>query len=380
LIAASTSVRIGGILLAAAAVAPRSAALLDFNDGHDQVTVSATYGITYDSNLFSQAGGSGDYAQSLALGANYTRRAGVIGVNASLSITSSRFRKFSGEDFNNPSCNLEFTKENGRLTGSAGLSAQRESRSDAAANVFANSWNYGSSLRFRYPINTRYYFTSASEFSLRDYLDNNSLFNLLSYSEAIDVFYVYTSKLDLLGGYRIRWGEAEGGSRTQDSALTLGATGAILPKLNGSFRLGYQWRDESGATTGRYHSLTTGLSLAWPLTKRVTFTGAASKDFTTTATDVSVNVTAVGVSATLKPTFKLKVVLNAGVDYSISDFLGSRGDGRRDHAWTFNSGMTFPLSSKFSASISYAYSDNQSNIAFSDFARHTATFNLSARY
>jgi hypothetical protein len=380
LIAASKIVRVLGMLAAAAAMAPRSVALLDFNDGHDQVTVSATYGITYDSNLFAQAGGSGDYSQALALGAQYTRRAGLIGVNASLAITSTRFREFSGEDFNNPACNLEFTKGSGRLTGSVGLSAQRESRSDAAVNVFASSWNYGSSLRFRYPINSRYYFTSASEFSLRDYVDNNALFNLASYSEAIDVFYVYTSKLDLLGGYRIRWGDAQGGSRTQDHALTLGATGGILPKLNGSFRLGYQWRNESGDTEGRFHSLTTGLSLAWPLTTRVTFTGAASKDFTTTATDVSVNVTAFSVSASLKPTFKLKVVLNAGVDYSISEFLGSRGGGRQDHAWSFNAGLTFPLSARFSASISYASSDNHSNIAFSDFARHTATFNLSARF
>ena len=367
-------------MVAAAAMAPRSVALLDFNDGRDQVTVSATYGITYDSNLFAQAGSAGDYSQSLALGAKYTRRAGLIGVNASLSVTSSRYQEFSGEDFNNPSGNLEFTKENGRLTGAVELSAGRESRSDAAANVFASSWNYGSSLRFRYPINTRYYFTSASEFSLRDYVENSSLFNRLSYSEAIDVFYVYTSKLDLLGGCRVRWGEAQGGSHTQDSALTLGASGGILPKLNGSFRLGYQWRDERGGTTGRYHSLTTGLSLAWPLTKRVTFTGVASKDFTTTATDVSVNVTAFSVSARLKPTFKLKVILNSGVDYSISEFLGSRGGGRQDHAWSFKVGLDLPLTSKLSASISYAYSDNQSNIAFSDFARHTATFNLSARY
>ena len=374
------TVRVLGMMVAAAAVAPRAAALLQFNDGHDEVTVSGSYGITYDSNLFAQAGGGGDYSQALALETQYTRRAGLIRVKASLGITATRFREFSGEDFNNPACNLTFTKETGRLTGSAGLSARRESRSDTAANVFASSWNYDSSLRLRYPINSRYYFTSATEFSLRDYVENSALFNLKSYSEALDVFYVYTSKLDLLGGYRIRWSDAQGGSRSQDHALTLGATGGILPKLSGSFRLGYQSRDESGGAGGRFDSLTTNLSLAWPLTTRVTFTGAASKDFTTTATDVSVNVTAFGVSASLKPTFRLKVVLNAGIDYSISEFLGARGGGRQDRAWSFVAGLNLPLSSKFSASISYAYSDNQSNIAFSDFARHTATFNFSARY
>jgi len=368
------------MMVAAAVMGPRASAVLEFNDGHDEINVTASYGITYDSNLFAQAGGGGDSSQVLALGSQYTRRAGLIGVKASLGLTATRFHKFSGEDFNNPALDATFTKEGGRLTGSFGLSARRESRSDAAANVFASSWNYGSSLQLRYPINRRYYFTSNTDFSLRDYVENDALFNLKSYAESLDVFYVYSSKLDLLGGYRIRWGDAEGGSRTVDNALTLGATGGILPKLNGSLRAGYQWREESGGTGGSFHALTSSLALTWPVTTRVTLTGAASKDFTTTATDISVNVTAFGLSASLRPTFKLRVTLNAGVDYSISDFLGSRGGGRQDRAWSANAGLSVPLGNRFSASISYAYSDNHSNIAFSDFARHTASFNLSARF
>jgi hypothetical protein len=380
LIAPANIGRILSIMVVVAAMTPHAAALLDFNDGHDRVTVSAEYGITYDSNLFVHAGGTGDYDQSLSLGANYTRRAGLIGVNASLSVTTARFTKFSSEDFTNPSFSLELTKGKGRLTGTVSLSVQRESRSDAAANIRANSWNYDSTINLRYPINDRYYFTSLSDFSRCDYVQNSLLFNLRSYSEAIDVFYVYTSKLDLLGGYRIRLGEAQGGSHTQDHALTLGATGGILPKLSGSIRAGYQWRNESGNTGGHYGSLTTSLSLSWPMTTRVTFNGAASKDFTTVATDVSVDTTAFSLSASLKPTFRLKFVLNTGVGYAISNFLGARGDGREDRALSFNAGITFTLTSKLSASISYAYTDNHSNIAFSNFARHTATFNLSARY
>jgi hypothetical protein len=326
------------------------------------------------------AGGASDYDQSLSLGANYTRRAGLIGVNASLSVTTARFTKFSGEDFTNPSFSLELTKGQGRLTGTASLSAQRESRSDVAVNLRTDSWNYGSTLNLRYPINDRYYFTSLSDFSLHDYVQNSLLFNLLSYSEAIDVFYVYTSKLDLMGGYRIRLGEAQGGSHTQDHALTLGATGGILPKLSGSFRVGYQWRNESGDTGGRYGALTTSLSLSWPMTKRVTITSQASKDFTTAATDVSVDTTAFNLSASLKPTSRLKFTLNTGVGYAVSNFLGARGDGREDRVLSFNAGITFALTSMLSSSISYAYTDNHSNIAFSNFARHTATFNLSARY
>jgi len=364
----------------AAIMSPRADALLEFNDGHDRVTVSAAYGITYDSNLFVHAGGAGDYNQSLTLGVNYTRRAGLIGVNASVSVSTARFTKFSGEDFTNPSFSLELTKTQGRLTGAVGFTAQRESRSDVAANLRADSWNFGSTINLRYPINERYYFTSGTEFSLHDYVQQGPLFNLSSYSEAVDVFYVYTSKLDLMGGYRIRLGDAAGGSHTQDHALTMGATGGILPKLNGSVRVGYQWRNESSSAGGHYGSLTSSLSLAWPMTKRVAFNYAVSKDYTTAATDVSVDVTAFSLSVSLKPAFRLKLVLNTGIDYSISDYLGARGDGRQDRAVSLNAGVSFPITAAISTSLSYAYTDNHSNIAFSNFARHTATFSLSARY
>lgn len=368
------------MMVAAAVMVPRALGLLELDEGRDQVTISASYGISYDSNLYAHAGSEGDTNQSLTFATNYDRRAGLISVNASVSVTSARFAKFSNQDYTNPSVSLEFDKTKGRLTGAFTLSGQRESRSDEAANLFANSWHYTSALRLRYPINDRYYLTSLSDFSLRDYQQNNVLFDLSSFAEAVDVFYVYTSKLDLQGGYRIRFGSARGGTNTQDSAVTLGATGGLLPKLNGSLRLGYQWRTETGTGGGRYGSLTSNFSLAWPLTKRTTFNFQASKDFTTAATDVSVDSTGAELSASIKPNARLKVVFTAGVGYNDSQYLGIRGAGRRDHALLFNANLSVPIKTHFSASISYEYSNNDSNVAYSVYGRHTASFNLSAHY
>ena len=117
-----------------------------------------------------------------------------------------------------------------------------------------------------------------------------------------------------------------------------------------------------------------------PVTKRLTILGQASKDFTTAATDVSIDTTAFNLSASLKPTTRLKFILNTGVGYAISNFLGARGDGREDRALSLNTGLTFTLTAALSASLAYTYADNHSNIAFSNFARHTASFTLSARY
>jgi len=357
---------------------PPAQALLEFNDGRDKLMVNGSYGISYDSNLFAHEGGAGDYSQSIGLGINYSRRAGLIGANATLSVTSSRFGKYTAEDFTNPNLQLELTKDKGRLTGSFSLSAQRQSSSDVTINERVDLWNLGSSFKFRYPINDRYFFTSLTDLSMQDYLHTRSLFNLSSYAEALDVYYTYTSKLALSGGYRIRVGSAQGGSSTKDNALTVGATGAILPKLSGSISVGYQWRTENGAEGGSFNSVTSSVSLSWPVTKRIGVSAGVSKDFVTTATDISVDSTSLNLSAALKPTGKFNV--NPGIGYSISRFLGPKGGGREDRSPTATLDVSLALTSHISASISYAYIVNHSNVAFSDFGRQTASINLSAHY
>ena len=47
-------------------------------------------------------------------------------MNANASVGSSRFATLKGQDFDNPSFGLEFTKQSGRTTGSLTLSAARD--------------------------------------------------------------------------------------------------------------------------------------------------------------------------------------------------------------------------------------------------------------
>ena len=102
-------------------MSPSAEALLEFNDGRDKLNVNAGYGISYDSNLFAHAGGAGDFSQSLSLGINYLRRAGLIGVSGSIGVSTDRFDKYTGEDFTDPTFQLEFSKDRGRLTGAINL-------------------------------------------------------------------------------------------------------------------------------------------------------------------------------------------------------------------------------------------------------------------
>ena len=90
------------LLLALFGVSPAHA-LLRFNDGRDQVYVTAFVGAGYDSNVFtSSTGNNEDLIISGGAGIEYARKAGLIGVNASLGWSFGTFSTFSDEDFLNP--------------------------------------------------------------------------------------------------------------------------------------------------------------------------------------------------------------------------------------------------------------------------------------
>jgi hypothetical protein len=72
-------------------------------------------------------------------------------MNASVSVSASRFQDNQDQDFSNPYYSVEFTKQSGRTTGSFTLSGARESRADAAVNMRSTSWFYNTGLNVRYP-------------------------------------------------------------------------------------------------------------------------------------------------------------------------------------------------------------------------------------
>ncbi|MBI5694112.1 MAG: hypothetical protein HZC55_28890, partial [Verrucomicrobia bacterium] len=158
-------------LLVALMVCPPSHALVSLNDGRDRIYVSGSVSVSRDSNVFANSDHQGDYVYSTTLTADYTRRAGWIGVNAHAGVSSSRFGEFKSQDFNNPSFGVEFTKQTGRTTGSLVLSAARESRADAEVNLRSTSWNVPVGLSVKYPLAGAYTLAGSFGYSSRRFLD-----------------------------------------------------------------------------------------------------------------------------------------------------------------------------------------------------------------
>jgi hypothetical protein len=353
-------------------------ALVTLNDGRDKVFVTGTTSVAWDSNIFARQDGGGDSVMSAGLIADYTRRAGLIGVDASAAINASNFSKFSSENFQNPSLTIEFTKQSGRTTGSLAFSAARENRADYAANIRDQSWYYTAALNLKYPVIQRYSLSGGVAYSSRKFQDTTSLVNLTSYSANLDIFYVYTSERDLFGGYRYRQEQTSAHSTFTDHAFTLGISGKILPKLNGTVRGGYQIRDTRGRETDQFTSWTSTAALTWNLSKRTTITGELSKDFSTTSTNATTDTLAANLSAQYN--YSAKISASTGVSAGQNHFLGTISDGRKDRYFTYTIGLNYSLNDHFRASLNDSFTRNWSTLQYAEFTRNAITLNLTSRW
>jgi hypothetical protein len=353
-------------------------ALINLDGQRNQLFVFGSVTFGYDSNIFSDANATADYTVSGAIGAEIKRRAGIIAVNATGTLSYSTFGNHSDENSFDPNFAIEFNKTTGRTTGALTISAFRESRSDSAVNLRTNSWNFPVGLSLKYPVNDKYYLTSSTTYLRRRYVDSTALANYTDYSQAIDVFYVYTSKLDLVGGYRIRVSQTSVGNDSYDHWFNVGATGGLFAKLNGTLRLGYQLRDVTGLANEKYTHLNAMAALTWPVTRKLNLSGQLSRDFNTIATGASVD----SLTAALRASYALtrKIEFNAGVAYGQNRFLGTPPPARRDTFFSFDAGARYRMNDHLQVGASYTYFRNWSTFDFSDFDRHGFSVDVSSRY
>ena len=382
----TTRVAFAGVMLLGVASLP-CPALVNLNDGRDKIHVNGTVSFAWDSNIFAHQGGSGDYVMSAGLSSDYTRKAGLIGVDASVSVNASRYNKFTSEGFQNPSFTLEFTKQSGRTTGSLVFSAARESRADTAANIRDQSWFYSAGLNLKYPVIERYSLSGGANYSYRKYQDAIGLVDMKTYSANVDLFYVYTTDRDLFGGYRIREEDTSAQSKNTDHAFTLGLSGKILPKLNGTVNAGYQLRNSRDLVHGpatnsilenQYTSWTSSLSLTWSVSKRCSVSGQLSKDFSTTSTNITTDTLSTNLGA--QYSFSGKFSVSAGVAFSKNRFLGLAGEGRIDTFFSSQWGLNYSLNDHLKAALAESFATNWSTSPYADFSRNSTTLSLSSRW
>ena len=353
--------------------------IVRWNEGKDQVYVSASVAVGVDSNIYAAATGGSDTTYSSSLGLEYRRHAGLIGVNASARLSMSEYSENTDESFRNPSLSLEFTKDTGRTTGTLGFAALRASRADPAANARTDSWQYSSDFNFKYPLSERNSLSGGLAWSERQYQGGNAaLVDLTTLMASLDWFHVYTTERDLIAGYRIRLSETSDLTEFADHSFTVGVSGRIIPKLNGTARIGYQVRQGIGDTTENFTGYNAAISATWNLSKRISLTGQILNDFSTTSTNVTID--ALAGTLDLQYAANARLALAAGVGGGINKFLGLEGEGRKDTFFNAYGRISYVFSERLRLGLTYAYFKNWSTDSFSDFNRNSLTFEASSRF
>ncbi|HNC22893.1 MAG TPA: outer membrane beta-barrel protein [Opitutaceae bacterium] len=367
------------LLLALCLVCPPARALVTFNDGREHIYVTGSAGIGYDSNLFAHNQGGGDTLYTASVLAEYTRRAGWIGVNASVGLNLSQFVDHTDQNSTDPRLALEFVKGGGRTTGGLSLSAVREHRADSAANLRAESWNYNGTLTVKYPVMERYSVAGTAGYSEQVYDAKYNLSNLQTTSIGADLLYALESDRDLILGYRYRVVDSSRNAAFNDQSFTVGVSGRVMGRLTGSLRVGYQIRDPRNHTIGGdFRGLTALGELTYTPSKRFSVSGQLSRDLSVTSTDLSVDTFSGSITPRL--TFNSRISVFANVGGGTTRFLGINAAGRRDQFFTFGGGVDYTISQHLKAELAYTYFQNWSSLAYADYARNYYTLSLTSRW
>jgi hypothetical protein len=360
--------------------APPADALFNLNQGKDLIFVNATYSIGFDSNVFTRQAGQGSFTQSASASVDYSRQAGLLAVTANASIAVGSFASVRSQDFTDPALSVSLRKRYGRTTGGLSLSARHESLPDPDAGQRTKGWNYTSTLNLHYPVTERYYLSDTFAYSGKFYTDKAQFSDLATYSDSIFLNYIYTSKLDLNTGYSLRISDTSRQTKAYDHSFTFGASGGLLPKLSGSVSFGFEQRKNNSVTGGQetFNAFTSATNLKWLFSRKLSFSGDISEDFSTSATDIPMNRLTLGLHMTTSLTTKL--IGNLGVTCSSTDFLGVVGDGRHDNLLMFDASVGMAITTHIRTSLAYAYMVNMSNRSVYDFHRQTLTLTITATY
>lgn len=384
------------LLLAALLACPPAHALVSLNDGHDHLYVTGNVSYGWDSNVYANSDSKSDSVVNSGLVAEYTRRAGWIGVNASAAIDAARYGVLKSENFDNPRLSLELTKQTGRTTGSLTLNAARASRADAAVNVRSTSWNYGAGLNFRYPIVSIYTLSGQLGYSLVKYVGASVFPDLATYTASADLIRIFSTDRDIMLGYRYRHAQTSVNASYDDHAANLGLSGKLIRGINGSLRLGYQTRIPHGFTSegkpeSPFNSWTASASTTYAVSKRINLTGTLAKDFSTTASDTSVDSTtgSIDMQYAYSSKWSFGTTLSAGDNKFLGDSgrmvisLGPPpilGPGRRDDFVSATASVSYSMSEHLKCVANYSWFKNWSTSPYADFVRSSYNVNISSRW
>jgi hypothetical protein len=289
-------------------------------------------------------------------------------------------------------------------------SNNREGQLTESENIKAN-------LNGEYRLSPKFSVGSGVNYSDKQYQDREELADRESFKVPVDVFYELTPKVDLSVGYTYSTtdvsetmlgdtvnGREVGSYDKEGHFFNVGARGELLPKLSGSFKIGYRTSDSDDSNTVNYSTpmaLVGGLLV--PIGPTVTTPSSTNRSSRgTMGLDASFNY-----SNTPKLTTALRLhrgfdvggegqgttmtSANLSASYSInSNYAASANFGytlreyetsdREDNVYNTGFRLSYVPNRYWRLSTGYNYNKNDSNLQSQGYEAHMVDFSATLRY
>jgi len=275
------------------------------------------------------------------------------------------------------------------VKGSASFDEQQSALRDTATIARGTLSEYDDTavnLNGEYELSPKFSFGAGAKYMEREF--SGPLSSTYADRETItlplDLFYELTPKVDLSVGYQysnsdVSASALSGGNsyETDNHFLSVGARGELLPKLTGSFKLGYRQLDVDNSAKADEDDSSLGLdaNLTWSATPKLTHVITAARDFGSASVGARVEESSVNLRSSYAITGQWTGSTSLG--YSMREYIGQS----RDDAYiTAGLRANYSPNQYWNFGGGYSYTDNDSDQANSSFDNHKIDLSASLRY
>lgn len=353
-----------------------AAPFLAIGDGAE-LFVTGTLGVRADDNIYQQSNATSDTIFDINPGLEVTfgKDAQVKG-SLTLVDAIARYSDNSKLNTNLFSANLGFTYDDGKLKlgFNTGYAETNQNTVDVGGLIRRNALSAGITAEAEISQVT----SVASGFSFvhtdykrKGYADSDD------YTIPVDFFYKWTPKVDLSVGYRYRSYQTQIGADSKDSFFNVGARGEFSPKLTGKIAVG--WIQRTLSVGGDENSLGLDGSLSYEISPKTMLSLNSSYRPDTSPQGLQQKNFSLG--GNLTTTVSDQWSVNAGLTYRGINYLpAGTTAGHTDDFIEANLGATYTVNAYVRVVGSYAYRNNSSKIASSEFTNNIFSVAASFRY
>ena len=383
-------------------IAVQAAPLVSIGDSVD-VFFNGSSSLEWQSNVFSdESDAVDDFKLTLSPGFEVNVGRGLSNVDLSIITRYDIVRFDEVTDLDNE---LFHIKAVGSYAGSRlsvnGLVSYDENQSNGAdgndnqKGKLSASETTAANLNGEYTLSPKFSFGAGVNYNHREYAEGSSA-DRDTYTIPLDIFYELTPKVDLSIGYTYTSTEVSrtlsgvngvDGYDKEQHFVNVGARGDLLPKLNGSFKIGFNTMDSDDPITrdgngpegrsDRDSSSSLGLdaSFTYLATAKVSTNLNLNRNFDVAGQGESTEATRVDLSANYSINTRFTATANLG--YTLREYVDTK---REDDNYRTGLSLSYVPNEYWRFSTGYNYTENDSNSDGQSYEAHVINVSASLRY